>query len=98
MNIPALYWIHAQVLNNEVNLPNKSGLGSTSVQNGLRLVFGIAGAASLVVIAYGALKYVLSQGNPQETAKAKDTILNAIIGLVVCLSAVGIISFVMERL
>lgn len=64
----------------------------------LRLVFGIAGAIALLVITIAGFKYVISQGNPQEVAKAKDTILYALIGLAICILAFAIVGFVVGRL
>lgn len=79
-----------------VSLPE--GISQSNVANGLYIVFGIAGGISLIVVAYGALKYVLSQGNPQETSKAKNTIIDGLIGLVVIISAASITSFVINFL
>lgn len=63
----------------------------------LQLVFGIAGAISVIVIMIGAFQYVISQGNPQSINKAKDTILYAIIGLVICILAYVIVGFVVNN-
>ena len=70
---------------------------STSVSSILKLVFGLIGAITVLVVAYGAFKYVISQGDPQSTAKAKDTIMYALIGLLVSISAYVIIGFVVTR-
>lgn len=64
----------------------------------LKIVFATIGAISVLVVAYGGFKYVISQGNPQETAKAKDTILYAMIGLAVAIFASVIVSFVASKL
>lgn len=58
----------------------------------------IIGVASVIVIIVGGLQYILSAGEAQKTAKAKDTILYAVIGLVVAVFAQAIISFVLTRL
>jgi hypothetical protein len=39
-------------------------------------------------------KFITSSGKPEEIAKAKDTIIYAAVGLIVCAAAVTIISFV----
>lgn len=82
---------------NELDIPS-GRLTDGSIASLLRFVFGIAGGIALLTVAYGGFKYVISQGNPQETAKAKDTILFALIGMVICISAVAIISFAVENL
>ena len=53
----------------------------------------IAGLVALGFVFVGAFKYVGSQGSPEGTAKAQETIINALIGLVLALSAVAIVSF-----
>jgi len=63
----------------------------------LNIVLGIAGALSLLTITYGGFKYVISRGDPQSVNKAKDTILYAVIGLVVTLSAAAIVNFVLKN-
>lgn len=83
----------------DVDLPNKSRtLDSGVVTNVLHLVFGVAGAIALIVITVAGLQYVLSQGNPQSAAKAKDTIIYALIGLIICFIGYGVVSFVVKGL
>lgn len=62
----------------------------------MQLIFGIIGVIAVVMIMVGGFKYIASQGNPQETAKAKNTILYAVIGLVLAASAFTIVSFIVE--
>lgn len=69
-------------------------LNNTNVDNILKLVFGVAGGVALLIVTIAGFKYVLSQGNPQETAKAKNTIVYAIIGLTICVTAFAIVSFI----
>ena len=90
-------YLVAQVSGTEVRLP-KGSLTNADFTSILRVVFGIAGGIALAIIAYGGLKYVLSQGNPQETGKAKNTIIDALIGLVVIVASFSIISFAVTRL
>jgi hypothetical protein len=81
---------------NEINIP-KGGLDESNITMALRLAFGLAGGIALIIITIAGFKYVLSQGNPQETAKAKNTIIYALIGLIVCLFAFSIVSFVITN-
>jgi len=66
--------------------------------NVLNLVFGIIGGLALITVTYGGLKYVLSRGEPAQTAKAKDTIMYALIGLAVSILAGVITNFVINKL
>ncbi len=61
-------------------------------------VLRIAGMIAVGYVIYGGIQYVVSQGEPDKTAKAQSTILNAIIGLAVALIAVGAVSFVGGKL
>src|SRR5688500_7953522 len=72
--------------------------GENNIRNGLTIAFGIAGGIALVIVAYGGLKYVLSQGNPQETSKAKSTIIDGLIGLAIIVTAGSIVAFVVTVL
>jgi hypothetical protein len=59
-----------------------------------RLLLFIIGAIAILMIIIGGLRYVLSAGDPKATASAKDTILYAVVGLVIAASAYAIVSFV----
>lgn len=83
------------ITKDELGVPS-GDLTQTSIANILRIVFAVAGAISVFIVTLAGFKYVLSQGNPQETAKAKNTIIYALIGLAVCIFAVSIVSFVIN--
>ena len=91
-----LYWLMAQVNQNQVDLP-RADLTQSDFQNTMKIIFGVCGAIAVIFVAYGGLKYIMSQGNPSEATKAKDTIVNALIGLVIVIASYGIISFVVSR-
>ncbi len=57
------------------------------------LVLVIGGVAVLIIVV-GGFMYILSAGDANNTKRAKDTILYAVIGLVIALFAQAIISFV----
>ncbi|HUY53107.1 MAG TPA: pilin [Candidatus Dormibacteraeota bacterium] len=60
----------------------------------LNIVFSVVGAVSVLVIVLAGFKFITSSGKPEEVAKAKDTILYAAIGLIICVLAVTIVSFI----
>jgi len=45
-------------------------------------------------ILYGGFQFLISQGAPDAAAKARTTILNAVIGLIISIVAVGAINFI----
>ncbi len=87
---------------NKSDLTDLNGLptsfGQSNIEKGLTIAFGIAGGIALIVVAYGGLKFVLSQGNPQEVTKAKNTIIDGLIGLAVIVASGGIVGFVVTAL
>ncbi len=76
------------------------GVGSVSTlfHSITSVLLFLIGAISILMIIIGGLRYVLSAGDPKQTAAAKDTILYAIVGLVIALASAGIITFVTENL
>lgn len=58
----------------------------------------IVGALSVLMLIIGGLRYVISGGNTAAVASAKNTVLYAIVGLVVALLAYAAINFVLTAL
>lgn len=75
-----------------------TGASGSAIQTALQIAFAIAGAIAVIIIIIAGLRYTISSGNPQEAAKAKNAILYAVIGLVVCILGVGIIRFVINKI
>jgi type IV secretion system pilin len=61
------------------------------------LIF-IIGAVSVIMIIVGGLRYVISNGDPKNASAAKDTILYAVIGVVVSIAAFAIVKFVITNI
>lgn len=63
----------------------------------LAIVDDLLRVAALVAIAYvivGAIKYITSQGNPEASAQAQSTVINALIGLAIAMIAIVFVSFI----
>lgn len=58
----------------------------------------LTGAISVIMIIIGGFRYIVSGGDPSSTKGAKDTILYAVIGLVIAIFAQTIITFVLSNL
>lgn len=58
----------------------------------------LLGAISTIMIVIGGLKYVASNGDSNSIQSAKNTILYAVIGLVVAIAASAIVNFVLANL
>lgn len=54
----------------------------------------IGGIAAVAFVVWGGFQYVTSQGEADKTAAAKNTIVNALVGLVIILLAIAIVSYI----
>jgi hypothetical protein len=54
----------------------------------------LIGAVSVIMLIYGGLRYVISGGDSTAVTAAKNTILYAVIGIIVALLAYAIVNFV----
>jgi hypothetical protein len=61
------------------------------------IVLSIIGAMSLLLIVVAGFRYVLSAGDPQKAAKARNGVIYALVGLVIAIAADAIVTFVVNR-
>ena len=75
--------------------------GTTTVGGGLteiiNLMITLVGSLAVIFVIYGGLLMVLSAGNPARIKSARETIIYAMIGLVVSIGAYAIVNFVTGR-
>lgn len=60
----------------------------------VNLMLFIIGAVAVIMLIYGGFRYVISGGNAASVTAAKNTILYAIVGVIVALLAYAVIDFV----
>ncbi len=87
----------AVVVINNATLPPAVSTGPTAAEliaNTVSTLLFVAGALSVVALVAGGIMYITSGGNEQRITTAKNTILYAIVGIIVALSAFAIASFV----
>lgn len=63
----------------------------------LEMLVRIAAMIAVAFIVWGGIKYITSKGDPNSTKTAQATIINALVGLVISISASAVISFVAGR-
>lgn len=80
-----------EVKNATNNIPKNTDLTVTTVLN---WVYGFSGVVAAGFIVYGAVLYVMAQGDPGKIKQASQTIVYSIIGLVVILLAAGITNYI----
>lgn len=63
--------------------------------NALGTAFAVAGGLAALFMLIGAARYAMAAGDPGQLKQARDTILYALVGLVVALSGFFIVQFVL---
>jgi hypothetical protein len=70
--------------------------GTNSIWKLVQFALGILGGISVIMIVIGGIKFATSAGDASGVSSAKNTILYAVIGLVVALMASGIVLLVTQ--
>lgn len=63
----------------------------------IEIMLRVAALAAIAMVIAGGVQYITSEGNPDKTKKALNTILMAVIGLAISISAAAVISFIAGR-
>lgn len=72
-------------------------LQSSQIETALMTVYMVAGIVAIIIIVLGGIRYTSSNGDPGSIKAAKDTILYAVVGLVVVMMAAAITDFVINN-
>jgi hypothetical protein cdiviTM7_00647 len=74
--------------------------GEDQVNGIIKTIVGVllmaVGAISIIMIVIGGILFALSSGDAQKAAKARSTILYAVVGLIVSVFASAIVNFVFD--
>lgn len=70
---------------------------TSTLQQVANLLIFIVGAISVIMVIIGGIRYSLGQGDQNAINSAKNTILYAIVGVVLAVAAYGIVSFVTRQ-
>lgn len=81
---------------NEVQDPNNDHDLMTTVKDIINAVLGVVGVVAVVVIIVAGVYFILSQGDAAKIARARNTILYGVVGLLVALLAFAIVNFVLS--
>jgi len=68
------------------------------VQTIISTLFIVAGAVAVIIMIMGGIRYITSTGDGKRVQAAKDTILYAVIGLVVVILGRAIVGFVIGQI
>ena len=97
----AVVLAQSEWVNNSLNEVD-SGLGGADmkqiINNIINIFLGFLGLVAVALILYGGFLWMTSQGNVDRIKKAKDTIIGALIGLIIIMASYAIVSFVMRTM
>lgn len=79
------------------NLPTRFQSLAQIVATIFNIVIGIAGSIFMVLLLIGGIQYMTAAGNEENTGKAKKLLVDAVIGLVLTLSAWAIGTFILRQ-
>ena len=66
------------------------------LSNGINLIFAVAAILALVFLIMGGIKWLTSQGEKEGVNKARETIVAAVVGLVIIFLSYLIVNFVLS--
>lgn len=74
--------------------PGDNRTVASSIKDVANMLIYIIGSISILMIIIGALRYTLAQGDSNSVNAAKNTVIYAVVGLVLSVAAYGIVNFV----
>lgn len=80
------------------NTTYDQGFLNNTLGEGIGLVLSFIGILFLILVIYGGITWMTATGNDQKVEKAKNMIINAVIGLLIVLSAYAITNFIGSQL
>ena len=71
--------------------------GKSSINTIINLIFYAVGIIAVIVIIVAGIKFITADGDASKIKSARETIMYAVIGLVVALMAYAIVGFIIGR-
>lgn len=79
------------------DLENKDGLSNT-IKNTTNIVLFVAGALAVIMIIYGAIRFMTAHGNEKQVESARLIVTYSVIGLIIAILAYALVNFVLSNL
>ena len=83
-----------------LEVPTGTGLGTRDLKDLIvtivNILLGFLGLIAVIVILYSGYRWLTAGGNEENVSVAKKVLINGVIGLVIILSAFGIVAFVIN--
>ncbi len=64
----------------------------------INILLGFAGIIATILVIYGGFKWITAQGNEDQVKSARNTIRDAVIGIIIIFLAYVIVNFVVDKL
>lgn len=61
------------------------------------ILLRIAAIVAIIMVIYGGIEFITSQGNPDKAKSARSTTINALIGLAIAVTAATVVTFIAGR-
>lgn len=68
------------------------------IKNIINLLLAVIGIVAVIMIIVGGIRYTTSAGDPGQTKNARDTIVYAVVGLVIAIMSYAIVNFVLSKI
>ncbi len=90
-------WANIDCIQGRSDKPCQLGDLFTLINNLVNIALSIAGTVAVLFLIIGGFQYMTSAGDPENIGRAKNTILYAIIGLILIIVSLAIINFITGR-
>jgi hypothetical protein len=100
LGFPTWYkYLNPQVVGGEckIDAPFPESIGKILLAV-FEILLRLAGVLAIIFTIWGGFQYILSQGEPERSSQARSSIINALIGLAIAISAVAIVNLVGRNL
>ncbi|HSX01342.1 MAG TPA: hypothetical protein VLF67_03820 [Candidatus Saccharimonas sp.] len=79
---------------NDIGLPTSTTNIGEAITKVIAFLFALIGGLAVVFIIVGGLQMVTSAGSPQRFKQGRETVLYAVVGLVVAIGAYAAVTFI----
>jgi hypothetical protein len=78
----------------EIDIPTTTNNIGVALANGARILMVLIGMVAIVFIIIGAIQITYSRGSAANVTRGRETLLYAVVGLVVAMAAYAFVTFV----
>ena len=94
----AFYAAKITISAKDINVPTTTANVGVGMVNIVKVLIGVIGMLAIVAIIAGGIQFALSTGNSKRVQQARETIIYAVVGLVVAIAAYAVVTFITGHL